>query len=360
MRRLLAWAHSARFKCGLVVVTLAATLPGLLALQSQPVAADSANSFTASGGVPDTPKQMSGTAAGLPSLVSADATRTAADPGTPKAKIAIPKKALPREVRAGVVRTKQAGSLAASLTRSATSVKAAAAPCGSYSPWQRGVYVAYGTYVSSGGRVWKAIQNIPANLNIYSPDQESTGWLLIGDCPKPPPPTVTSMSPDNGIQLTTTQPTLTVQATTWPGGSIGYDFEVCPNPSMTGCVTDDPFSNSWTVPEGKLGWGLQYWWRVRVSDASTIGGQSTYSSTRTFVIGVRQPTITSQLSVRGVNGQEFNQQSGNYTTTFTDAQVAVAGPPLSVVRAYNSMDPRRDGAFGAGWSTRWDMRLVAE
>ncbi|MEU7745886.1 DUF6531 domain-containing protein [Nonomuraea sp. NPDC049158] len=54
------------------------------------------------------------------------------------------------------------------------------------------------------------------------------------------------------------------------------------------------------------------------------------------------------------------EQSGNYTTTFTDAQVAVAGPPLSVVRVYNSIDPRRDGAFGAGWSTRWDMRIVAE
>ncbi|WP_245899600.1 LamG-like jellyroll fold domain-containing protein, partial [Nonomuraea indica] len=79
-----------------------------------------------------------------------------------------------------------------------------------------------------------------------------------------------------------------------------------------------------------------------------------------FVLGVRQPTITSQLSIRGVNGQEFNQQSGNYTTTFTDAQVATVGPPLSVVRSFNSMDPRRDGAFGAGWATRWDMRIVPE
>ncbi|WP_433517715.1 polymorphic toxin-type HINT domain-containing protein [Nonomuraea sp. CA-143628] len=362
MRRLLAWAHSARFRFGLVFLALVATLPGLLALQPQPVAADSANSVTALGSVPDTPKQMSGTAAGLPSLLSAEATRATADPGTPKAKVVVPKRALPREVREGVVRTKQAGPLAASLIRGAAPVAVAAAgpPCGSYSPWQRSVYVAYGTYVASGQRIWKAIQNIPANLNIYPPEEEGTGWLLIGDCPKAPPPAVTSMSPDNGIQLMTTEPTLTVQATTWPGGSIGYDFEVCDSPSMTGCVTEDPFNNSWTVPKDTLGWGRQYWWRVLVSDASTIGGSSGYSPTYTFVIGVRQPTITSQLSVRGVNGQEFNQQSGNYTTTFTDAQVATAGPPLSVVRAYNSMDPRRDGAFGAGWSTRWDMRIVAE
>ncbi|MEV0346075.1 LamG-like jellyroll fold domain-containing protein [Nonomuraea sp. NPDC050680] len=365
MRRLLAWAHSARFRFGLVFFILAATLPGLLALQPQPVAADSVNAVTASGNVPDTPKQMSGSAAGLPSLVSADVTRATADPGTSKAKIAAPRKALPREAREGVVRSKQAGPLATSLIRGAAPVAVAAAvpPCGSYSPWQRSVYVAYGTYVASGLRIWKAIQNIPANLNIYPPEEQGVDWLLIGDCPKPPPPTVTSMSPDNGIQLTTTQPTLTAEATTWPGGSVGFYFEVCSNPSMTGCVSYDDccaLSGSWAVPEGKLGWGRQYWWRVRVSDASTIGGLSAYTSTRTFVIGVRQPTITSQLSVRGVNGQEFNQQSGNYTTTFTDAQVAAAGPPLSVVRSYNSMDPRGDGAFGAGWSTRWDMRVVAE
>ncbi|WP_326644220.1 polymorphic toxin-type HINT domain-containing protein [Streptosporangium sp. NBC_01755] len=40
--------------------------------------------------------------------------------------------------------------------------------------------------------------------------------------------------------------------------------------------------------------------------------------------------------------------------------MATAGPPLSVTRSYNSMDPRTDGLFGAGWSTRWDMKLIPE
>ncbi|NUW41368.1 LamG-like jellyroll fold domain-containing protein [Nonomuraea rhodomycinica] len=224
--------------------------------------------------------------------------------------------------------------------------------------------MAYGTYVASGQKVWKAIQNIPASLNTYPPYELQTGWMLIGDCPKPPPPTVTSMSPDNGMQVMTTEPTLHVTATTWYTGTIGYKFEICETPSMSRCTTHDPFccneSSTWTIPEGTLAWGRQYWWRVQVSDASTIGGQSAYSDIYTLVVGVRQPTITSQLSIRGVNGQEFNQQSGNYTTTFTDLQVATAGPPLSVVRSFNSMDPRRDGAFGAGWATRWDMRIVPE
>ncbi|GLW06009.1 hypothetical protein Misp01_11390 [Microtetraspora sp. NBRC 13810] len=79
-----------------------------------------------------------------------------------------------------------------------------------------------------------------------------------------------------------------------------------------------------------------------------------------FVTGVRQPAVNSQLAEAGVKGLGFDQQSGNYTTTATDLTVASAGPPLSVVRTYNSLDPRTDGIFGAGWSTRWDMKIVKE
>ncbi|WP_176955652.1 LamG-like jellyroll fold domain-containing protein [Sinosporangium album] len=81
---------------------------------------------------------------------------------------------------------------------------------------------------------------------------------------------------------------------------------------------------------------------------------------RSFSTGVRQPSVTSQLSSRGANGQAFHQLAGNYTTAFTDAQVKVAGPPLTLVRSYNSKDFRTTGMFGAGWSTRWDMRVQEE
>ncbi|MEV0148422.1 MULTISPECIES: DUF6531 domain-containing protein [unclassified Nonomuraea] len=361
----------------LVITILAVMLPGLLGLDPQPVvAAASVEVPQVAGGSAETPKQSWGTAAGLPSLAPASATRTLADPGTPKGKAKPLKKALSQEERSGVVRVRRTASSPQATPSPSGTTKAGVAaaqycspydhcdpPCGSYSPWQRGVYVAYGTYVAAGLRIWKAIQNIPASLNTFPPHEEPTGWMLIGDCPKPPPPTVTSMSPDNGIQVMTTEPTLSVTATTWYGGSIGQDFEICETPSMSRCTTHSDCCNpssTWTVPEGTLAWGRQYWWRVQVSDASTIGGQSAYSDIYTLVVGVRQPTITSQLSIRGVNGQEFNQQSGNYTTTFTDLQVGVAGPPLSVVRSFNSMDPRRDGAFGAGWATRWDMRIVQE
>ncbi|WP_433243839.1 DUF6531 domain-containing protein [Streptosporangium sp. CA-135522] len=95
------------------------------------------------------------------------------------------------------------------------------------------------------------------------------------------------------------------------------------------------------------------------TDAPTIGGQGAHSSMRSFIVGVRQPSITSNLSARGIDGQEFFQSTGNYTTAFTDVSVKTAGPPLSV-RSYNTMDPWRDSAFGAGWSTRFDMRIVPE
>ncbi|WP_326829565.1 polymorphic toxin-type HINT domain-containing protein [Streptosporangium sp. NBC_01810] len=176
------------------------------------------------------------------------------------------------------------------------------------------------------------------------------------------------MTPADEALAMTLQPTLSATVTSWAGGVAGFDFQVCDSPSMSGnCVNSDDYDNvccglsgQWPLPEGLLSWGKEYWWRVYVTDASTIGGQGRYSSTRSFTMGVRQPTITSNLSARGVNGQEFHQSTGNYTTTFTDAVVNTAGLPLSVVRSYNSMDPRRDGAFGAGWSTRFDMRIVPE
>ncbi|NUW38303.1 hypothetical protein HTZ77_43945 [Nonomuraea sp. SMC257] len=368
MRRLLPWDRRARI---LVITLLAVMLPGLLGLDPQPVvAAASVEVPQVVGGSAETPKQSWGTAAGLPSLTSANATRTTADPGTLKGKAKPLKKALPQEERSGLVRVRStASSPQEPLSKSVVALDCdpwhpCDPPCGSYSPWQKGVYVARGTYVASGQKVWKAVQDIPGYANMVPPDGQQPGWTLVGDCPKPPPPTVTSMSPDNGIQVMTTSVTLSATATTWFTGTIGYRFEVCDNPSMFDCVEHDPFccnqSSSWTIPEGTLSWGRQYWWRVKVTDTSTTGGQSAYSPRYSLLVGVRQPPITSQLSIRGINGQEFNQQSGNYTTTFTDAQVAVAGPPLSVVRSFNSMDPRRDGAFGAGWATRWDMRMVQE
>lgn len=305
MRRNSAWVRSGRASA-VVATILVGLLPGLLFLQPSPASAQAASAAVVQD-APETPKQEWGSTKSLPTLTSGETTQSDADPGTPQKVAEAPKKALPLEERANVKRVP------------------------------------------------------PAARN---PVNEASAAVARAAA-VPPAPTITSMTPENGSLMMTTEVTLKTTATTWSGGLIGFWFEVCESPSMdVGCEYYDDCcwksSGSWTVPEGVLSWGRQYWWQVLVMDASTVGGAEVWSEMRTFIVGVRQPTITSQLSTPGVNGQEFHQASGNYTTTFTDVQVPVAGLPLSVVRTYNSMNPRRDGVFGAGWSTRWDMRVVEE
>ncbi|MFD9950069.1 polymorphic toxin-type HINT domain-containing protein [Nonomuraea sp. NPDC059023] len=343
MRRYSSWARSQ-----LALLSLAGLVPGLLSFQVLPaVANDRVASTTSADGPIQTPRQATGTAAGLPSLTSAEATRTTAKAGMPAQEAEPPKDALPEEQREG-------------LTRELAAVEP---PCGNEQRWQWGASYAYGARVYSGGRIWATTMNIPGNLNSHPPHEDQTGWRLIGPCPPPPAPQMVSMTPANGALLLTEEPTLKIKGSTWQGATISFQFEVCDGPAMTGCVTKDvccALDAEWKVPDGTLSWGRQYWWRVKLHDASTVGGQNSTTPIRSFTVGVRQPTITSQLATSGVSGQEFHQQAGNYTTSFTDASVPVAGPALSVVRSYNSMDTRRTGVFGAGWSTRWDMRITPE
>lgn len=51
---------------------------------------------------------------------------------------------------------------------------------------------------------------------------------------------------------------------------------------------------------------------------------------------------------------DVNLALRNYVRSDTDATVATYGPTLAVTRTYNSTDPR-DGAFGTGWSSDYEM-----
>ncbi len=77
---------------------------------------------------------------------------------------------------------------------------------------------------------------------------------------------------------------------------------------------------------------------------------------------VPQPAITSHIANNDGKSQDkpYDPAVGNYTASALDIVVPVAGPELNVARTYNSLDPRRDGLFGAGWSSRYDMRLIIE
>ncbi|MFE0151046.1 DUF6531 domain-containing protein [Nonomuraea sp. NPDC059007] len=172
--------------------------------------------------------------------------------------------------------------------------------------------------------------------------------------------TLVDVYPQSGMLVDSLRPALRA----WAQGAsaLSYQFELCAVETMSGATCTNPGylagnKNAWTVPAGKLVWGKQYWWRVTVRDTAMV---TATSPTLTFTTGVRQPTVTSGLATQGPGGREFDPRTGNYTTTVTDVSVPTAGLPLEVQRTYNSMDPRMSGMFGAGWSTSWDMKILAE
>ncbi|GFJ92634.1 RHS repeat-associated core domain-containing protein [Phytohabitans rumicis] len=182
--------------------------------------------------------------------------------------------------------------------------------------------------------------------------------VVVGD----PPPELEAMYPYNNHRPGTLTPQLYADANNpdgWPANALTYTFTLCKgtSPNWDWCTNSPTWQTSpvWQVPAGTMTWGQEYFWSVSVTD----GSQTTSSPLYAIRPAVAQPAITSHLSGADA-GREFSQSVGNYTTTVTDASVPVIGPPLSVVRTYNSLDPRTTGLFGAGWSTRYDMRATAD
>jgi RHS repeat-associated protein len=139
----------------------------------------------------------------------------------------------------------------------------------------------------------------------------------------------------------------------WPS-PIKYVFTVY-TPTGTQVATSGLISTGdWVVPAGKLSWAQTYYWTVQDYDGFDY---SSAVNAKYFTTQVPQPLITSTLA-QNSDGHGFDQSVGNYTTSETDANVQTAGPSLSVVRDYNSLDPRTSGAFGAGWSSLYDMKAT--
>jgi RHS repeat-associated protein len=202
-----------------------------------------------------------------------------------------------------------------------------------------------------------------------------TGGVVFTDHQVPParmvlevvdiPPVVQELYPPNGYGAQTLSPQLWARAVDIdapPGTTLSYKFEVCEQTvsgGTTGCF-DSGFQakTAWTVPSGRLSWSKTYLWRVIVND-----GLNEVPSPRSAVLtSVPQPEITSRIAgaATAARDREFDAQTGNVSTTAMDATVTTVGPELNLVRTYNSLDPRRAGLFGAGWSTRYDMRIVAD
>ncbi|WP_083752044.1 RHS repeat-associated core domain-containing protein [Saccharothrix sp. ALI-22-I] len=179
------------------------------------------------------------------------------------------------------------------------------------------------------------------------------------------PPVVQELYPPNGYQAPTLTPQLWARALDIdapPSVNMQFKFEICERDAAgkpINCVNSGYLAKTaWTVPEGTLKWSKAYDWRAYVKDATT----EVISPYSTVLTSVPQPEITSRLAggPYGTKDQEFDPQSGNYSTAAVDASITTAGPELRLVRTYNSLDPRRDGIFGAGWSSRYDMKIVQD
>jgi RHS repeat-associated protein len=204
-------------------------------------------------------------------------------------------------------------------------------------------------------------------------------------------PVINEQVPLPGTDVDSQNPPLTVSATV-PGGfpanpTFSYAFEILNGPSSTATVLQSSGwvagnSDNWT-PTTALIWGTTYYWRATVSDAATLptvtGSGIPWTTSISFVVGNAQPGVSASLgnsylasdgnpimtsNLGGADyqgsGKTVDPKTGNVSQQVTDASVATTGPELSIVRTYNSLDPRTSQAFGAGWSSLLDMSLVPD
>ncbi|MET9066097.1 RHS repeat domain-containing protein [Streptosporangium sandarakinum] len=359
----------------MTVALTAILVPGLLSFKALPVAAVTQPVRSVQDAV-TSPKQLTGSAEGFSSLVDSATTATTVQPPKEHGLDSHSREgALPIEERFGAEAAhtstdKKNASAPSDAKRAERRGLNSAAPlaandwCESYPAWSSTQRYGYGDVVMYSLRVWK-VSAFNSTVGL-PPTVDTRAWTDQGPCGVHQYPSADRVYPEDEALVESRTPTLRAQGRSNDPGSptlIDFTFKVCDNAAMTGTCTTSPkvtdyWSEAWKVPAGKLSWSKQYWWTVTTTDTSNR--LSTTSSTGSFTVGVRQPVIGSQLATRGVNGQEFHQMPGNYTTAVTDLSVATAGPPLAVTRSYNSMDARIDGLFGAGWSTRWDMKLLRE
>ncbi|WP_406192102.1 DUF6531 domain-containing protein [Kitasatospora sp. NBC_01560] len=176
------------------------------------------------------------------------------------------------------------------------------------------------------------------------------------------PPHLTGLAPPSNAVVYQLQPTLTAEGQDpdrAPNPELDYRFAVCrvvgSDPRVDCRDSGGLYRQSrFAVPTGWLSWNEQYAWYAKTGDGLAESDWSQPSYIRTIL---PQPT---QYTTGADAGRSINTAAGNYTTAATDASLPTVGPELSVTRSYNSLDPRTDGAFGAGWSTPWDMRIQVE
>ncbi|WP_307831555.1 LamG-like jellyroll fold domain-containing protein [Nucisporomicrobium flavum] len=179
-------------------------------------------------------------------------------------------------------------------------------------------------------------------------------------------PVVDALFPYNNSTQFTLTPALSMSARdvdAYPGNALTYTFNLYANGSSTVLATSgSSTASTWVVPAGKLAWGGVYFWSAQVSDGNKA---SAWSQPAYFTVPApAQPLVTGHLGVVAADAtvQGVSPAAGNYSTQAVDASVPgiTVGPQLEIRRTYNSMDPRLANAFGSGWSSLLDMRVVPD
>jgi|GEM_PF-685730 len=167
------------------------------------------------------------------------------------------------------------------------------------------------------------------------------------------PPQVSQRSPVHGAVVSTLTPRLYVRGHDPDNsGTVSYKLWLHDDAGTVLHVTEGTGSY-YDVPAGLLRSNKQYSWVVQPFDGAVYGARY---PRYTFYTRVPQPALGSRLAQNP--GVGYNPEIGNYTTTVTDAQVAGVGPELAITRSYNTLDTRRSGAFGQGWSSLLDAQVT--
>jgi hypothetical protein len=196
---------------------------------------------------------------------------------------------------------------------------------------------------------WKRFTSERYNSGAYTPQ------LILTYTPDVVPQ-VDTRYPGNNATVETLTPQLVTRAhdpDAWPNTGLTYAYTVYNSSSAVVASSGTITTPTWQVPAGKLAWNQTYNYSVTVGDhLHTAAATSLYA----FGTPVPQPRLTNDLAQNP--GAGFDPNNGNYTTSATDASVAGVGPQLEISRSYNSLDTRRTGAFGQGWSSILDTKAT--
>ncbi|MFD4640319.1 RHS repeat-associated core domain-containing protein [Lentzea sp. NPDC058436] len=176
-------------------------------------------------------------------------------------------------------------------------------------------------------------------------------------------PTTDYQQPGTGATVESLRPTLFVRGVdpdNWPARGLTYKFKICTDAALTQECQQTPEWAGQSFSPQLNRWNKTYYWGIKAYD--TVDETPFWAGPYVLTTRVPQPAITSHLagSPNSAQGPGLDPNIGNFSTVVTDASIPTAGPDLTISRTYNSLDPRKDTAFGTGWSSRLDMRMKAD